>query len=69
MYPISRGREFQAEVAAYENERFPNAFVLTCRFRRVRVSEECKLSWWKVHMKKVRKVNRGSLGEKVVTKC
>ena len=34
MYPISRGREFQAEGAAYENERFPNVLVLTRGIRR-----------------------------------
>ena len=37
---ISRGREFKAEGAAYETERFPNVFVLTCGIRRVLESEE-----------------------------
>ena len=40
MYLISRGREFQAEEAAYENERFLNVFALTCKIRRVFESEE-----------------------------
>ena len=40
MYLISRGRTFQAEGAAYEKERFPNAFVLTRGIRRVLESEE-----------------------------
>ena len=40
MYLISRGREFQAEGAAYENERFPNVLVLTCGIHRVLESEE-----------------------------
>ena len=39
MYLISRGREFQAEGAAYENERFPNVLVLTRGIRRVLESE------------------------------
>ena len=40
MYLISWGREFQAEGTAYENERFPNVFVLKRGIRRVLESEE-----------------------------
>ena len=37
---ISRGREFHAEGATWENERCPNVLVFMCGMRRVRVSEE-----------------------------
>ena len=40
MYLISRGREFQEQGAAYENERFPNVLVLTCGIRRVESERE-----------------------------
>ena len=71
MYLISLGREFQAEGAAYENERFPNVFVLTCGIRKVLESEEERscLDGEYMHTKKVRKVNMGSFGENGVTKC
>ena len=36
----SRGREFQAEGAAWENEQCPDVLVFMCRMRRVLESED-----------------------------
>ena len=40
---MSRGREFQTEGAAWENERCPNVLVFMCGLRRVLESDEERL--------------------------
>ena len=56
---VENSRQIRSSII-YEKERFHNVFVLTCGIH----TGGAERSWWRVHMKKWRKVNRGCFGKK-----